>query len=176
MKAIAITSPNRVWRNGFATPSAVSNIQDFSRFTGLDRLFDVLLDGLSLHNTNMQSRVSGLFRPALDIHREKDKYVINIELAGIDENNITVEIKDNELVVSGEKREEKKTQESESEEQEFGYYTERQYGSFTRTLSMPEDADEDAVSAEHKNGVLTIVLPRREPEKAASRTIAVNKK
>ncbi|MDR1489228.1 MAG: Hsp20/alpha crystallin family protein [Desulfovibrio sp.] len=176
MKTIAITSPNRVWTNGFVTPSAVSNIPDFSRFTGLDRLFDVLMDGLSLHNTNVQTQVRGAFRPALDIQREKDKYIINIELAGIDENDITVEIKDNELVISGEKREERKAREAEDEEHTRSYYTERLYGSFTRTLSVPEDADEDAVSAEHKNGVLTIVLPRREPEKAAARTITVNKK
>jgi HSP20 family protein len=158
------------------TPSAVSNIPDFSRFTGLDRLFDVLLDGLSLHNANVPNYVSGAFRPALDIHGEKDKYVINVELAGIDENDITVEIKDNELVIKGEKREETAVREAEGEESARGYYTERTYGSFTRTLSMPEDADEEAVSAEHKNGVLTIVLPRKEPEKATARTIAVNKK
>ncbi|MDR1947433.1 MAG: Hsp20/alpha crystallin family protein [Desulfovibrio sp.] len=174
MKAIAITSPFVRPRisNSYATPGSAS-IPDLTRFTGIDRLFDVLLDGLSLHNPSASAVNKSLPRPALDIRSEEKQYVVNVEVPGVNENDIKVEINDNELTISGEKQETYKS--SDDGANTSGFYTERVYGAFARTLSLPDDVDETAITADHKNGVLTITLPRKVQEKS-TRSIAVNKK
>ncbi|MDR1684905.1 MAG: Hsp20/alpha crystallin family protein [Desulfovibrio sp.] len=174
MKAIAITRPYGLPRmSSTLTAPGSAALPDFSRFTGIDRLFDVLLDGLSLHGPSTRSGGDGVPRPALDIRREEKQYVVNVEIPGVDENDIKVEINDNELTISGEKREEYKS--SGENEDAPGLYTERVYGTFTRVLSLPEDVDEEGITADHKNGVLSITLPRKVQEKTV-RSIAVNKK
>ncbi|MDR0827927.1 MAG: Hsp20/alpha crystallin family protein [Desulfovibrio sp.] len=176
MQAIAITSPNRIWRSNFLADPIRPVIPDFSRFTGVDRFFDVILDGLSLHNTSACDCTKGTFRPFIDIRSDDKQYVINVEIPGIDENNLSVEVKDNELVISGEKKDACQAATAESEAAPAaGFYTERVYGSFTRTLTLPEDVDESAIAADHKNGLLTIILPRKAQEQPLSRSITVNR-
>ncbi|MDR2669869.1 MAG: Hsp20/alpha crystallin family protein [Desulfovibrio sp.] len=174
MKAIAITRPLGLPRiNSAFTAPGTTDLPDFSRFTGIDRLFDVLLDGLSLHGPSTRTAAVGIPRPVLDIRREEKQYVVNVEVPGVDENDIKVEVNDNELTISGEKRDEYKS--SDEGTDASGLYTERVYGTFTRALSLPEDVDVEGITADHKNGVLTITLPRKVQEKAA-RSISVNKK
>jgi HSP20 family protein len=174
MKAIAVTRPYGLPRinNASTVPSAVE-LPDFSRFTGIDRLFDVLLDGLSLHGPSPRPGFASIARPALDIRREEKQYVVNVEIPGVDENDIKVEINDNELTISGEKRDEYKS--SDENAAAGGLYSERVYGTFTRVLSLPEDVGEEGITADHRNGVLTITLPRKAEEKTV-RSIVVNKK
>jgi HSP20 family protein len=174
MKAIAVTRPYGLPRtSGTFTASGSAALPDFSRFTGIDRLFDVLLDGLSLHGPSARAGVEGVQRPALDIRREEKQYVVNVEIPGVDQNDIKVEINDNELTISGEKREEYKSSDENADAP--GLYTERVYGTFTRVLALPDDVDEEGITADHKNGLLTITLPRKVEEKTI-RSIAVNKK
>jgi HSP20 family protein len=172
MNAVSILTPRRF---------AARTEPDFNRFAGLDRLFDVLLDGLSLHNTGTQVESKGELHPALDIRKEDNRYSINIELPGVEEKDIQVEVSGNELSIKGEKRGESASTNKDNASQDSvytgnrSYYSERSYGSFMRTLTLPEDVDTGAIAANYKNGVLTLLLPRKEPEQSKSRTITVNK-
>ena len=81
------------------------------------------------------------------------------------------EVRDNMLIVEGEKK-----NETEDKDEKKGYYRmERSYGSFRRVLSLPEDVETDKITATHKDGVLSIEIPRKEPEKPAARKIEVVK-
>ena len=95
----------------------------------------------------------GGFAPAVNV-RQTDKGVeVTAELPGIDEKNVDVSIADNVLTIRGEKKDEK-------EQKEGGWQmSERSFGSFVRTIPMPMEVDEDKVSAQFKNGVLTVMLP-----------------
>jgi HSP20 family protein len=176
MNAIAITTP-RNWQRR-AKPFAASTVlasPDLSRFSGLDRLFDVLLDGLSLHNAGTGQTTASAFRPALEIRGEEKRYVVNLEVPGIDEKDLRIEIRDNELTISGEKKCECEAGDRDASGGNENRYSERAYGVFTRTLSLPEDVNADAVVAGHKNGVLTLTLPRKEPERAEGKVISISK-
>ena len=86
-------------------------------------------------------------------------------------NEINIEVRDNMLIVEGEKK-----NETEDKDEKKGYYRmERSYGSFRRVLSLPEDVETDKITATHKDGVLSIEIPRKEPEKPAARKIEVVK-
>jgi HSP20 family protein len=178
MNAIAITTP-RAWQRK-TKPLAASTVlasQDFSRFSGLDRLFDVLLDGLSMHNAGAETTTAGVFRPALDIRGEEKRYIVSLEVPGVDEKDLHIEIRDNELTISGEKKCECEAGDNDKEAPcgSGSRYSERCYGAFTRTLALPDDVDANAVVAGHKNGILTLTLPRREPEKPEGKVITINK-
>jgi HSP20 family protein len=150
---------------------------ELNKFSGLDRLFDVLLDGLSLSGPGTQQTDNrGSLFPKLDIRREDHQYAINLEVPGVEEKDIHIEVKGNELTISGEKRQDYELPDKDGAVQNnVGYYSERSYGSFTRSLTLPEDIDTHSISANYKNGILTVLLPRKEPEKSKSITIEVGK-
>lgn len=94
-------------------------------------------------------------KPSVDIAEGRNAYRISVEVPGISEEEIDLAIDGDDLIVSGEKRQER-------EEDEEGYHrVERSYGQFRRVLSLPGDADTDGISARFKNGVLDIQVPRR---------------
>jgi HSP20 family protein len=168
---------NAVTRFHHGHPRVVSAFEvpvlaDPPRFTGIDRLFDVLLDGLSVRGPVANAAAASVSRPVLDIRKEEKQYVVDVEIPGIDEKDIKVEINDNELTISGEKRSEYNS--SAEDAAATGLYSERVYGTFTRVLTLPDDVDEAAIKADHKNGVLTITLPRKVQEQS-TRSITVNK-
>lgn len=106
-------------------------------------------------------RISGSL-PKIDIKDKKDSVVVKAELPGIREEDISVEIIDNVMTISGEKKEEKE----EKEEDKGYYYKESHTGTFTRSFSLPSEVKASDAEAEMKNGVLTITVPKIEPKKA----------
>lgn len=97
---------------------------------------------------------SGLLKPRVDIGASENDYTITVEVPGVDENEIRLEVSNNTMIIKGEKKQEK-------EEKEKNYYRiERSYGSFQRVLSLPEDANQDEINATFKNGVLTVTMPK----------------
>ncbi|MBU0943209.1 MAG: Hsp20/alpha crystallin family protein [Proteobacteria bacterium] len=125
----------------------------------MEQLFNNFLKGFEQRGFGTEkfftdSLTDGLFKPTLDIGATEKEYAISVEVPGIDQKDITLEISNNILTIRGEKKQE-------HEEKQKDYYRiERSYGSFQRILSLPEDADQDAVKANFKNGILTITLPR----------------
>jgi HSP20 family protein len=129
-----------------------------------------------VHPTARRTVSKGSFHPALDIRREEKAYIVSLEIPGVEENNLRVDVGENELTISGEKRFEYETRPDENIPRDSStYYSERAYGSFTRVLSLPADVDAGAIAATYKNGVLTLSLPRKEPEKPSVRSINIAK-
>ncbi|MDR2800335.1 MAG: Hsp20/alpha crystallin family protein, partial [Desulfovibrio sp.] len=128
---------------------------ELSRFDGLDRLFNVLLDGLSFHEHRQGGGEKKLFQPPLEVLAEEGQYVINVEIPGMDEDKLKVEVKENCLCISGEKERETRRENADAAKEE-AWYTERRFGSFSRVLTLPDDSDTETVAARSKNGVLTL--------------------
>jgi len=94
------------------------------------------------------------FDAAFEVKETKDSYLFKADVPGIKESDITINLTGNRLTVSG-KRDEEKRQENETF---FSY--ERSYGSFTRAFTLPEGVDAEKVSANLKEGVLSIAVPK----------------
>jgi HSP20 family protein len=107
------------------------------------------------------------FSPSFDIKETKDAYLFRADVPGIKEQDIDVTLMSNRLTISG-KREE------EAEERGETYYSsERTYGAFSRSFTLPDGADVDHVRADLKAGVLTIAIPKKpevQPKKVAVTT------
>jgi len=138
----------------------------------VDRLFNHAFRGVGLSPLGFDRRFlprvsDGTIKPMLDLGATDKTYTIEVEVPGVDEKDIKVEIVNDTLTIRGEKRHEK-------EEHDKNYYRmERSYGAFQRVLSLPEDADQDGVAAVFKNGVLTVTMPRMAAEQTNVRQIEV---
>src|ERR1700736_2026033 len=95
------------------------------------------------------------FAPLVDIYEDEHNITLKIEVPGIDEKDIDVRIENNTLTVHGERKIEKE------EKEENFRRVERQYGSFTRSFTLPSSVDSGQVSADYHNGVLKIALPKK---------------
>jgi HSP20 family protein len=94
--------------------------------------------------------------PALDVTESTDAYHIDVEVPGIDPENINVTVDQGMLTVSGERR-------SEEEKSDRSYHrVERRYGSFRRSISLPRDVDAGHIQASYDNGVLRLQVPKTE--------------
>jgi HSP20 family protein len=105
--------------------------------------------------------------PAVDVTETEKGYKVVAELPGMDEKNIEVKIANGMLTIKGEKQEDK-----EEEKQDY-YVRERSFGSFERTLPVPDGVDLDKVDASFKNGVLTVTLPKTAEAQKAEKKITV---
>jgi len=102
-----------------------------------------------------QPWTGGEFVPRFDVKETKDAYVLKADLPGVKDEEVEVSLNGNTLTISGKREEEHK------EEGEQYYAIERSYGTFARSFSLPDTVDSEHVSAELKNGVLTIHMPKR---------------
>lgn len=103
--------------------------------------------------------------PLVDITEDEKEYLIKAELPEVKREDVKLTVQDNVLAISGERRYEK-------EEKNKKYHrVERAYGNFLRSFTLPEDADGSKVSAEYKDGVLKVHLPKS--EKATPKSIEV---
>jgi len=105
--------------------------------------------------------------PNVEVSEEEKSYEISAELPGVDEKDISVNLQDHVLTVSGEKK-------SEREEEKKGYLmSERRYGSFRRSFRLPDDVDENKITAKFDKGVMSISLPKAASAKPKGRQIPV---
>ncbi len=109
------------------------------------------------------------YEPDLDMQETADAYLIRLDLPGVEKDKINVKIQNNVLMISGERKSEK-----EENAQNGGYYRmESSFGSFMRSFPIPTDADSNGMTAESKNGVLTIRLPKIKNAAQAAKNIQV---
>lgn len=131
-------------------------------FEEMNRLQDHFLGGRGL--------AKQAFQVAVDIREEEDAFYVDAEVPGLSADDIKVDVEKNVLTLSGERRVEK-------EETKDKYRrVERQYGSFTRSFSLPETVDTEGISADLKNGVLELRLPKKEAPKPKSISVGIGKK
>lgn len=127
----------------------------------INRLFDAFMT--PFEGTEIRRTLS----PKLDVAETKDKYEIKAEMPGIDEKDIDVSMDDGVLTISGEKK-------TEAESDDKGYWLkECSYGSFSRSVRLPENIADDKIVAKFDKGVLMIDVPKKEPTVAKAKKIAI---
>lgn len=96
------------------------------------------------------------YNPKMDIQESENSFIINVELPGMSKEDIQIEVNVPYLTIKGEKKDETNT------EQNQVHVLERSYGSFQRTITLSKNVDFSTVSAESKDGVLTIIVNKKE--------------
>jgi len=134
----------------------------------MDRLFGNFFAPSALGWQGLSNDVAdATFWPEIEVHHSGDKLIVQADIPGLKKEDVSVEVRDRELTISGERR-------SESEHNEGRYYrTERSYGSFRRTIALPEGAKTDSASATFENGVLKIEIDAPGGEQSGARRIEV---
>jgi len=99
------------------------------------------------------------FAPQISCKSDENQLIIKAELPGVGEEDVELTIKDNVLTIKGEKKKEQEVKEDDY------YFSECQYGSFERSVKIPDDTNIDKVAASFKNGVLEIIMPKKEEKK-----------
>ncbi|MCB1214363.1 MAG: Hsp20/alpha crystallin family protein [Deltaproteobacteria bacterium] len=107
------------------------------------------------------SELSQTFSPSLEIREDAEAYRVKVEVPGLKKDHINVSVHDGVLHISGEKTEEKVKTEGKEGEANYYSYSERSFGKFKRSLSLPENVVSDQVEAEVKDGVLSIKIPKQ---------------
>jgi HSP20 family protein len=123
----------------------------------MNRLFDDLFEG---GGSSGGRAGGGLSAPALDVHTDERQIEITAELPGVKQEDIELTVEDGVLTLSGEKKSERKDENG---------YSERSYGRFERRITLPSNVDEEQCSADFKDGVLHITLPRTEAKSRGRR-------
>jgi HSP20 family protein len=109
--------------------------------------------------SNGGSDVFNTWAPALDLFEDKDNLILRAEVPGMKKEDLEISIHDNVVSISGERRNQKKYEGSETSREE------RVFGRFTRSLKLPKQVDTGKVKASYKDGVLTVTLPKSEEAK-----------
>ena len=123
----------------------------------VNRLFNTLFDA---GNAETQR-----FAPAMDLVEADDHFVLRADLPGLSEEDVSIEVQDNALTISGERK-------SEHEQRQRGWYrVERSFGRFSRSLTLPEGVDPEQIAASFDRGVLEVRIPK--PEERKPRRISI---
>ena len=119
-----------------------------------------------LFNTLFDQSESQRWVPAMDLVEAEGHFLLTADLPGLSEDDVAIEVQDNTLSISGERR-------AEHEDNARGWYrVERSYGRFSRSLTLPEGVNADAISASFDKGVLEVRVPKPEERKPRRITIA----
>jgi HSP20 family protein len=128
--------------------------------TEMNRLFNAAFEGPGGGNGGARR-----WTPAMDLLETEDEFVLRADLPGLSESDVNIELEDNVLTVSGERK-------TEHEDKREGFYRmERAYGSFSRSLTLPKGIDPEAVTAGFDRGVLEVRVPK--PEQRKPRRISI---
>lgn len=142
--------------------------EPFREFATLQDRMNRLFRETYGENGREESITTSSFAPAVDVYEDEHKVTLKVEVPGIDEKDIDIRLENNTLTVHGERKIEK-------EEKEENYRrVERQYGSFTRTFTLPPTVDSEHVSATYEKGVLSISLPKKAEAKPKQIKVSVN--
>jgi HSP20 family protein len=136
----------------------------------MNRLFDTLFD--SPHRGNGNATAMQRWVPAMDLAETDDEFILRADLPGLSDGDVSIELDDNVLTVSGERK-------AEHEERAQGYYrVERASGTFSRALTLPEGIDPGSIQANFERGVLEVRIPKpaeRKPRKVSISVGAADK-
>jgi HSP20 family protein len=153
-------------RSSGTTPAA-SLMQAWRPFDILRRDVDRLFDDFTLNPFRLPLRRpafdlepfwsadSWVAQPAMDLVERDNAFELSAEMPGLDENNIEVNVANGVLTVKGHKEEDK------AEKKEDFHLRERRFGSFVRSVRLPETVDAEQIEAAFKNGVLKVILPKK---------------
>jgi len=124
----------------------------------IDKMFKESFSRLAPYKNMPFYQHGSFFSPDIDIKENRNGYVITMDIPGMDKSKIDIEVKGNNLVVSGERKEE--TEENTQKGKSIFYKKERSFGYFSRVIPLPDDAKKDEIKADYKKGVLRIIIPK----------------
>ena len=132
----------------------------------MNRLFNTFFDAPAPGPAAGQTSNLRRWIPPMDLVETQDEFVLRADLPGLSESDVNIELEDNVLTISGERK-------AEHQEQKEGYYrVERAWGSFSRSLTLPEGVNPEAVKASFDRGVLEVRIPK--PEERKPRKVAIS--
>lgn len=135
---------------------------DFNRGTGLSPFNRGLFDVEPFWRREFSTSL-----PAVDISEKEKSFEITAELPGMDQKDLEIRLANGNLIIKGEKKEDK-------EEKRKGYHlSERHYGSFERVFNLPKGIDTDKVEAQFSKGVLTLTLPKKAEALKAEKVVPI---
>lgn len=146
--------------------TVITRWDPFREFTTLQDRMNRLFRESYGPESHEEALTTSKFAPPVDVYEDEHTVTLKIEVPGIDEKDIDVRIENNVLTVHGERKFEKE------EKEENFRRVERQYGSFTRTFTLPTTVDAEKVSANYDKGILKIALPKK--AEAKPKQIKVN--
>ncbi|OGP53500.1 MAG: hypothetical protein A2Y65_10770 [Deltaproteobacteria bacterium RBG_13_52_11] len=119
----------------------------------MNKLFD------ETFSRGTQDQEAGVWSPAMDIMEKGDEIILKMEIPEVDQKDLDIKVEGNVLTIKGERRIEEGTK------REDYHRLERPYGRFSRSFSLPNTVDQGKVKAGHKDGILRVVLPKKEETK-----------
>jgi HSP20 family protein len=151
-------SPGSLWGTGGSDPFLTLHRE-------MNRLFDDVLRGspVSLGGQQEGSQTGVLLVPHMDVSETEKELRIQAELPGVSERDIEVSLHEDVLTIRAEKKQERK------EEREGVHFSERSFGTFQRSLRLPYQVNPDQVQARFENGVLSVTLPKTQPQSTRQR-------
>lgn len=148
----------------------MTTISRWEPFRGISTLHDQvnrLFNETVLRGQGEDSALT-TWSPAVDIYETENELVVKADLPDVSEKDIDVRVENNLLTIRGERKFEKSLSED-------NYLrVERSYGTFSRSFSLPNTVNAEAIHAEYKNGVLTVTMPKREESKPRQVKVAVS--
>lgn len=123
----------------------------------INRMFDDTMRALYPQEGEEFGR--GAWMPAVDIRETEDGYIVKADLPGLKKEDIQIDLKDSTLTLKGEKKFEEKVS------KDNYIRTERAYGTFVRSFTLPHNVDAEKIKASYKDGVLELTLPKKEEAK-----------
>ena len=132
------------------------NLVNWTPFRDMEGLFDRYNDllGRGIPGADVKLSKELQWRPSVDISETDKEYLIKAELPEVEKDDVHVSVENGVLTISGERNYEKE------EETETQHRIERMYGKFSRSFTLPSDADEAGISAKTRNGVLKVNIPK----------------
>jgi HSP20 family protein len=135
----------------------------------MERIFeDFFRDFRELTTLNPSSILQGINFPSIDMYEEKDRFVVKVEVPGLEKEDIHISVVDHALQLRGEVKKE------ETKDDRDYHYNERAYGAFFREIPLPSAVNTDQIRATFKNGILTIEMPKS--KESAGKEIKIESK
>ena len=131
----------------------------------LDRMPNILDN--AIYNSNDNDLYKNEWHPLVDVKENSKSFILVADMPGVKKNNIEAKIKENVLIIKGDKK-----LEDEKKNDDY-HYSERKVGKFARSFKLPKSIMEDEISAIFKDGSLTITIPKAEKEKPNDRLISI---
>ncbi|WP_456428861.1 Hsp20/alpha crystallin family protein [Nitratifractor sp.] len=145
----------------------LTQFDPFKEFQNMQKTFEYMNRLMQSVEKVAQEAPAVDFVPAVNTRETDDAYYIEVDLPGVKKEDINIDVKDNVLTISGERK-----IEEERKEDDF-YRVESVYGTFERSFTLPEDVDVDKIEAEAKDGVLTVKIPKAQSVEKTPKKIEI---
>jgi HSP20 family protein len=129
----------------------------------MNRMFDDFFGDFGRGGLEAASR----FMPQIEIAETDEQIRVTAELAGLDEKDVEITLHDNVVTIKGEKKQQRE------QKNERRFLSERSYGAFSRSITLPDNVQQDNIEAAFRKGVLTVTLPKIAPEESKAKKIEI---